>query len=226
MGLDMYLNKFPRYKNTTAKQINAIEGYLDWLDAKEKGSEYANCTLNEWCGVDIYDLPSQEVIDFYKQFYTKKYSSWDTNHEYGYDTIHEQVGYFRKANQIHNWMVENVQDGIDDCQYHRELTKDLVEDLLDTCEQVYNSCTMIVGPVKNGEQYKDGKWETIYETGKVIIDSSVAEELLPTASGFFFGGTDYDEYYVKDIEYTIDLCKRILETTDFNKEMLYYVSSW
>jgi hypothetical protein len=29
--------------------------------------------------------------------------------------IVEEVGYWRKANAIHNWMVENVQDGNDDC---------------------------------------------------------------------------------------------------------------
>jgi len=30
--------------------------------------------------------------------------------------IVEEVGYWRKANQIHNWFVENVQNGIDECQ--------------------------------------------------------------------------------------------------------------
>ena len=51
-------------------------------------------------------------------------------------------------------------------------------------------------------------------------------ELLPTTSGFFFGGTDYDEYYVNDIKETIDIVTKVLETTDFEKEMVYYVSSW
>lgn len=32
----MYLNRMPRYKNTTAKEVNAIEGYLDWLKEKKK----------------------------------------------------------------------------------------------------------------------------------------------------------------------------------------------
>lgn len=30
-------------------------------------------------------------------------------------TGNDTVGYFRKANQIHRWFVENVQDGRDDC---------------------------------------------------------------------------------------------------------------
>ena len=43
---------------------------------------------------------------------------------------------WRKANQIHNWFVENVQDGIDDCSYHNEVTKEILEELLDICQRV------------------------------------------------------------------------------------------
>jgi hypothetical protein len=28
----------------------------------------------------------------------------------------EEVMYWRKANQIHKWFVDNVQDGVDDCK--------------------------------------------------------------------------------------------------------------
>lgn len=40
------------------------------------------------------------------------------------------------------------------------------------------------------------------------------------------GGTDYDEYYVNDIKDTIDIITMALETTDFETQMIYYVSSW
>lgn len=226
MGLDMYLNRFPRYKNTTAKQVNAIENYLDLLLAKEQDSKYANCTLKEWCGIDMCDLPNQDVIDFYKEFYTKKFASWDVKQEYGYWVIHEQVGYWRKANSIHNWFVENIQDGIDDCSYHHEVTKYDLEELLDVCTKVYESCTMIISPVKNGQTCTENGWVDNIEMGKVVIDPSVAKELLPTTCGFFFGNTDYNEWYVEDVANTIDIVQRVLETTDFDKEMIYYVSSW
>jgi hypothetical protein len=54
-------------------------------------------------------------------------------------------------------------------------------------------------------------------------DHSQAEELLPSASGFFFGGTDYDEWYYNDIENTISVLEDALE--DKNGEY-YYTSSW
>ena len=82
MGLDMYLNKMPRYKGVTVKQISAIENYFDWVKAKEDGKDYANCTFKEWCGCDLSDLPSIEAIEFYRQFYENKYSVWDTAHKY------------------------------------------------------------------------------------------------------------------------------------------------
>lgn len=35
---------------------------------------------------------------------------------------------------------------------------------------------------------------------QVLADHSKAKELLPTTPGFFFGSTDYDKYYYRDVE--------------------------
>lgn len=217
MGLDMYLKRMPRYKNATAKDIQAIEDYLDWVKAKEEEHEYAQCTFKEWC--DREEIPLKEYIDFYSIFYKKRNSKW-------FATITEEVGYWRKANQIHNWFVDKVQDGEDDCDYHHEVTKEILEELLDTCETVLESCELVDGKITNGYTFENGKEIPIMEDGKYIKDPSVAMELLPTTSGFFFGSTDYDEYYIDDIKNTIDIVTKVLETTDFETEMVHYVSSW
>jgi len=39
--------------------------------------------------------------------------------------IEEEVAYWRKANQIHNWFVKNVQDGEDDCEKYSVSIKEL-----------------------------------------------------------------------------------------------------
>ena len=209
MGLDSYLYRMPRYKGATVRDVHAIEEYLNWQRIKAEGNGYANCnTLKEWCGIDDSQLPNKEVIEYYKQFYTKCYSDWDTEHKYGWYSIMKQVGYWRKANEIHNWFVENVQDGDDDCDYHNECTRGILEDLLHTCKTVLDSCA------------------TTYRDGKVVIDASVAEELLPRCRGFFFGGDGYDEYYVSDIVDTIKILEDVLATTDFETQMVFYISSW
>lgn len=138
----------------------------------------------------------------------------------------EEIGYWRKANQIHSWFVNHVQDGEDDCDYHNEVTKEILEELLDTCKTVLASCELVDGKIQNGERFENGKWIPIMEDGKYVKDPSVAMKLLPTTSGFFFGGTNYDEWYVDDIKNTIDIITQALETTDFENEMIYYVSSW
>lgn len=220
LGLDMYLNRMPRYKNTTANEVNAIENYFDWKNTKQ------DCTFEEYSGIDGNEMPSKDVIAFYKPFYIKRYSTWDTEHKYGHNRIMEQVGYWRKANAIHAFFIENVQDGEDDCKYHHECTKEILEDLLDKCYKVLTGSIMMLGQVKNGQKYVDGKWVDCMEPGRVIINPEIAENLLPSCGGFFFGSTSYDEWYLEDIKDTIDIIENVLKTTDFKTQMLFYVSSW
>ena len=51
------------------------------------------------------------------------------------------------------------------------------------------------------------------------------EELLPTTKGFFFGNTEYDNYYVSDIKSTIEGLEQIL-SEDVSHGEFYYQSSW
>ena len=52
------------------------------------------------------------------------------------------------------------------------------------------------------------------------------EDCLPTQSGFFFGSTEYDDYYTRDLEYTIDVISSILMNPDYKDASFYYRSSW
>jgi len=110
----------------------------------------------------------------------------------------EEVGYWRKANHIHKWFVENIQKGVDDCgEYY--IKEDQLANLLETCKEV-------------------------------LKDRDKAEKLLPTTSGFFFGTTDYDEYYFGDIENTVSIIESLFEPDldggSYLKGDIYYSSSW
>lgn len=50
--------------------------------------------------------------------------------------------------------------------------------------------------------------------------------ILPTTSGFFFGSTEYDEWYFKDVENVRNKFSSLLETMDWDNESLYMHCWW
>ena len=143
-----------------------------------------------------------------------------------YKVKREEVAYWRKANAIHGWF-ERKYGGIENCADY-PVTKEDLEELRSLCEHVFAETKIAPGKVKNGERYNDktNKWEPIYEDGKVILNPEVAEELLPSQAGFFFGSTEYDQYYLEDLENTIEQIDNILQTTDFDREEVVYSAWW
>ena len=143
--------------------------------------------------------------------------------------IIEDIAYWRKANAIHNWIVENCADGEDKCQEIYLRQEDLKK-LLTLVNTVLASTKLVKGKVKNGTSYskdkKTGEMKKVenIEDGKVLADDTMAKLLLPTAEGFFFGNTDYNEWYWEDLEYT----KKVLESLDleFGRCDYYYRASW
>lgn len=107
--------------------------------------------------------------------------------------INASVGYWRKANAIHGWFVQEVQEGEDDCKEYY-VSREKLEELKNLCEQV-------------------------------LANRSLAAELLPSTSGFFFGGTEYDDCYFSDLELTVEIVNDtlLLSEKDWN---FYYQSRW
>ena len=102
------------------------------------------------------------------------------------------VFYWRKANQIHKWFVDNVQGGEDECK-ESYVERDQLQELLTTVKAV-------------------------------LQDHSQAKILLPTQSGFFFGSTEYDNYYYEDLKATEKGLEEALKEDDGGD--FYYHSSW
>lgn len=137
--------------------------------------------------------------------------------------IVEEVGYWRKANAIHSWFVKNVQDGEDDCKDYFVSEED-IKKLVDVCKQVIEASELIDGKIKNGSSLINGAWVDNMIDGKYIKDPTVAHRLLPTTKGFFFGNTDYDEYYYQDIKNTYAILSELLK--EGGNGDIYYSSSW
>ena len=105
--------------------------------------------------------------------------------------IVEEVGHWRKFNALHHWIVENIQNGEDNCrEYHFD-----------------NEALIELSHVL--QQLKD--------------NPELAFRIFPTSEGFFFGSTEYDEYYWENVEYTIELINNLLEAKTGD---IYYQASW
>lgn len=155
-------------------------------------------------------------LDMY--LYVEKYvSGWDFRKDPTYDqlvtmysaqkfittespsaTVSFCCVYWRKANAVHRWFVENVQDNKDDCdRYYVE--RDQLRELYSKCEEI------LAHPQRAGV-------------------------VLPSQAGFFFGSTEYDEWYMHDIEYTRNAMARVLENVPAEDTLdgwtFYYQASW
>lgn len=128
--------------------------------------------------------------------------------------IEEDVGYWRKANQIHRWFVVNVQDGVDDCRPY-EVEIEQLRDLLILCKDVDSRIILV--------KAEDGT--------EVIENTSEIASLLPRSDGFFFGSTDYGRWYADQIKSTIEILEKVIvEDHKYRKEGFYpeyeYLASW
>lgn len=107
-----------------------------------------------------------------------------------------QVGYWRKANQIHGWFVENVQGGQDDCRSYWVSKEQLIE-LRDLCQRVIDSG-----------------------------DPEFAKEHLPPSDGFFFGSNSIDDYYWTELRDTIAILSRVINWQLLDDADIHYRASW
>lgn len=79
----------------------------------------------------------------------------------------------------------------------------------------YESCESI-------EVTKDMLGDLLNRCAEVLADRSKASELLPTTDGFFFGGTEYDDWYFNSLKNTIQEIIPILSDGDIKDGDLYY----
>lgn len=120
---------------------------------------------------------------------------------YAVKSVFVEVAYWRKANAIHRWFVNNVQNGVDDCGKYQVENYQIIE-LRDLCKDVLAK-----------------------------KDPADALTRLPTMSGFFFGSTGYNEGYWQDVADTVEVLDKAISAFvpepgvraewDF-----YYHSSW
>ena len=191
MGLDMYMYSAKKVKGLNAKDYERADNAVSSLNVQESFIPKVRESIKGKSKQIFDELDSSVKVRGY-------YMCWYS--------IFEDIGYWRKANAIHNFFVQECQNGVDECQLSI-VKKTHLKDLLKRC--------------KRAMSLKD-----IYLNDGIIKDGEGIETFLPTTSGFFFGGTEFNEWYFNDVEETIDLITKVLKETDFKTQIIFYRASW
>ena len=183
MGLDMYLEAS---FSTRAYIQPTDQDYADMREGKEVKVEKSPEFEDAVAAIGFKDAP----IDY----------------EYNHFTYVFPIITWRKANAIHKFFVDEVQEGNDNCQRHY-VPRDTLEELLDRITTILDIKTPVAREMK-------------------------AEELLPTdIEGCFFGTKEYDDWYYKDLEDTKKTLEKVFEYEEQAEagkcfDSFYYQSSW
>ena len=152
--------------------------------------------------------------------------------------IHDKIaiGYFRKVNcLLPHFGYE------DNCEY-LEIEKSQIEDLVykakellavyDTISYQLHLQSIEVNYYK--EIYKDNQ-EMCDERCKPFLKKideiwkpfeEVADQMLPTTTGCFFGSQEYRDWYVSDLKSIVAAFEKILDETDFDVEQVLMYCWW
>lgn len=211
----MFLYKMPRYKDTRPHEVEVIQHYLRWLETPDN--------IKYQCSYNYYKdepLPSQDKIDFYKNYYVIHYPDWDNNIENGYKAILEEIGYWRNNRDLNDWFINN-HNGTNNCRMDREVTQEDLRLLIDYIDKEISRTALRSGkiiPIKDGEPIK--------------FDCFLAEDdlenqyELPPDNIFYWGQDYYDEEDMEKLIYSKEICENALKTVDFSTEMIGYRASW
>ena len=124
---------------------------------------------------------------------------------------------WRKANAIHGWFVSNVCGGTCENNVWYGVSREQLAELGRTCRRVLDGSKMAIRTVTglNGRPMEL----------RYIEDTELAESLMPTKSGFFFGSTEYGFMYIQDLERTARAVEELLDETP-PQVTFEYMASW
>lgn len=148
------------------------------------------------------EMPREKTYEEMTEEEHARYSDWLSARP-DWDEVAEGCGYFRKVNFLLPYFGygENCSDN--------EISKGELGNLVVACNKVL---TAYEKSVLGCEDEPDEPWEEI------------ADCYLPTSSGFFFGSTDYDEYYIEDVREVKEWALKLL--AELNEDDIVIMNCW
>lgn len=215
MGLDIFFHKAKNVRKSSFEPIKSVSEYnkLDNENAVKSFNKFKEKTLAE-----MKPLSGDEYKEYYDKLFGERMADFT---QYGFkyakmrDSLHtydevveffdnflksyysENFVNFRKINFLYAYFSDRLES--ESCV----VFKADLEDIIERCHKVL-ACRVAFG-------------------NKSI---ELAKVLLPTCDGFFFGGTEYDEYYFYDVIYVRDKLKEFLDDFDEEHDIFYVIMDW
>lgn len=178
-------------------------------------------------GLDMYLMKKLSVYGEFKHREVNKDEITITTNKRNYtfkanevSEVTFQVLYWRKANAIHDWFVQNVQNGEDDCQEYW-ITRDKLVELRDVCKS-----TLDILDKADFTIHKETDFLTKEEFEYKVYEVDEEELELQPKAGFFFGSLNLDTWYYNDIKRTLDAINKELKLKEDPEISYHYHSSW
>ena len=218
-GIKKLLEAFERsvMKGDSVSRTAAIVDIANYVKKKNGGYDfYSDPYLDE----NITDIRVRELVER------------DIQHHFPQEDV-----YFRKANFVYGFFHSYLVD--EQCV----VTKPMVEDLIARCDEIIEAakaCGLLNANGNISSRYfypksyfdkSDEEREKIDERIRKAHEASpthwvtVAKQLLPTTSGFFFGSTNYDVYYLDSVISCKKQFTKLLKNWK-DGEIVYNIMSW
>ena len=155
--------------------------------------------LNARKYVSRYDYKGEdrvEIADFSALADMSGVEGLTKYYDFGGIEVSYPIAYWRKANAIHGWFVNECAGGVDECQ-PIYVPREKLAELRDLCKAA-------------------------------VSQPAMAGDILPPTPGFFFGGYEIDEWYMSDLQRTIEMLDHILSVIpdDSWDWSFVYQASW
>ena len=128
----------------------------------------------------------KELESFEKEIDQRNFTSVSIDTDY-------QIGYWRKANAIHQWIVDNCAEGVDNCQVVY-VSREKIKQLLSACNEVLadNSVAKDALPTQSGFFFGSLEYDEWY-----FDDVKYTKELLEKVLAFL----EKDESHTYNVVY-------------------------
>ena len=195
MGLDIYFHK------TTVKFHGDESKSEDFVKFTDEVDELARKTASEQ-----FEKLLAPLREAWEKLQTNDY--WRNTYNERYFTFVEKARPIICRNG-YDWLLHPFTERVIDLPELEELVKKNVDGYYEPYDAYFRKVNFLFAYYQNigkmvDEYYaftdKDDIDDIISRCERVLKDHDLANELLPTQSGFFFGSTDFDQWYFVDVK--------------------------